>query len=267
MHSDIATGHTTVQQWDEAEEGLGLSQSPGVSCMDRDTRTISVVRDFNAKIGMHERWQLKAMAYSRDETTWFLDLLYRWPKTSCLGLSSSVSLKLMAAVIYLRYRNRRAIRRNRIFRDRTHPLEIYNDEQIYTKFRFYRHLILQLTDEVRNEIEFVLSRKGSLTPILQVLLTLRFYATGTLQNVIGELLCVDQSTVNRIVNRVTNAFLRRMNRFIVWPDQRKADANKRRTIGWDASPMSSGVWTGHTSESRPRLTRSTSSWTGRIITP
>ena len=103
----------------------------------------------------------------------------------------------MAAVIYLRYRNRRAIR-NRIFRDRTHPLEMYNDEQIYTKFRCYRHLILQLRDEVRNEIEFVLSRKGSLkaTPILQVLLTLRFYATGTLQNVIGELLGVDQSTVS-----------------------------------------------------------------------
>ena len=128
----------------------------------------------------------------------FLDLLYRWPKTSCLGQSSSVSVKLMAAVIYLRYRNRRAIRRNRISRDRTHPLglEIYNDEQIYTKFRFYRHLILQLTDEVGNEMEFVLSRKGSLTPILQVLLTLRFYATGTLQNVIGELLGVDQSTVS-----------------------------------------------------------------------
>ena len=79
---------------------------------------------------------------------------------------------------------------------------------------------------MRNEIEFVLSRKGSLTPILQGLLTLRFYATGTLQNVIGELLGVDQSTVSRIVNRVTNAFLRRMNQFIVWPNQRKADENK-----------------------------------------
>ena len=133
----------------------------------------------------------------------------------------------MAAVIYLRYRNRRAIRRNRIFRDRTHPLEIYNDEQIYTKFRFYRHLILQLTDEVRNDIEVVLSRKGSQTPILQVLLTPRFYAKGTLQNVIGELLGVDQSTVSRIVNKFTNAFFRRMNQFIVWPDQRKADGNKR----------------------------------------
>ena len=44
---------------------------------------------------------------------------------------------------------------------------------------------------------------------------------------IGELLGVDQSTVSRIVNRVTNAFLRRMNEFIVWPDQRKADGNKR----------------------------------------
>ena len=125
--------------------------------------------------------------------------------------------------------SKQTIRRNRIFRDGTHPLEIYNDEQIYTKFRFYRHIILQLTDEVRNGIEFVLPRKGSLTPILQVLLTLRFYATptGTLQNVIGKLLGVDQSTVSRIVNRVTNAFLRRMNQFIVWPDQRKADENKR----------------------------------------
>ena len=51
----------------------------------------------------------------------------------------------MAAVVFMRYQNRRAIRRNKIFRDRTNPLDVYNDDEIYKKFRFHRQAILDLT--------------------------------------------------------------------------------------------------------------------------
>ena len=142
----------------------------------------------------------------------------------------------MAAVVIMRYRNRRAIRRNRIFRDRTNPLDVYNDDEIYKKFRFHRQAILDLTDGVQQHIEHLLARQGSLTPVLQVLVTLRFYATGTFQNVVGELIGVNQSTVSRTVTRVTDAFLRYMNEFIEWPDQQTADANKAKFFGMNGFP-------------------------------
>ena len=42
----------------------------------------------------------------------------------------------MAAVIYMRYRYRRNIRsRCRILRDRTHPLEIFDDEKVYYGYK------------------------------------------------------------------------------------------------------------------------------------
>jgi hypothetical protein len=92
---------------------------------------------------------------------------------------------------------RRNLRRNRVFRDRVNPLEDYNDVKLYKKFRFTRNDILELTDMVRDAIRYGAERKGSLTPVLQVMLTLRFYATGTFQHTVGDLLGVDQSTVSR----------------------------------------------------------------------
>ena len=47
------------------------------------SRTIYVRRDFNAKIAMHERWQLNVTAYLLDAIVRPI-LLYRRPNTSCL---------------------------------------------------------------------------------------------------------------------------------------------------------------------------------------
>ena len=43
---------------------------------------------------------------------------------------------------------RRNLRRNRIFRDRRNPLEIFDDTKLYSKFRFRRHDILRIVDEL-----------------------------------------------------------------------------------------------------------------------
>ena len=72
-----------------------------------------------------------------------------------------------ALFLYMRERNRRGIRRERVFRDRTHPLEIYDDEELLKRFRFPRHAILELTDLVREDIEGV-QRRTTLPAISQV---------------------------------------------------------------------------------------------------
>ncbi|XP_041347232.1 uncharacterized protein LOC121367166, partial [Gigantopelta aegis] len=113
----------------------------------------------------------------------------------------------MAAVILQRYRERRLLRRNRIFRDRTHPFDVFDDDVIFAKFRFRRQEILAITDDI--SVDILLSKRmGSLTPLLQVLITLRYFASGSFQDVCGELIGVDQSTVSRTVTRVTDVLLR-----------------------------------------------------------
>lgn len=97
---------------------------------------------------------------------------------------------------------------------------------MYKKFRFSRQAIFELTDEIRHELEYPAERKGSLTAVLQVLLALRFYANGSFQHVVGDLIGVDQSTVYRTVHRVTKALFRVSRRHFRMPTQREANANK-----------------------------------------
>ena len=73
----------------------------------------------------------------------------------------------MAGLVSIRLRNRVNILRNRLFRDRTNPFDLFDDDTIYRKFRFYRHVIFELTEDVTDAIEFPVQRTGALPPILQ----------------------------------------------------------------------------------------------------
>ena len=99
-----------------------------------------------------------------------------------------------------------ALRRNRIFRDRIHPLDKYDDKDIQRKFRFNWETIIRITDEVEKVIRHS-NRLGALPPVLQELLTLRYYACGAFQDVCGELFNVSRPTASRTINRVTNALV------------------------------------------------------------
>ena len=59
---------------------------------------------------------------------------------------------VMAALFMYGRDRRQAIRRNRVFRDRNHPLEKFDDVELYTKFRFRRQDITGLTDEIKDDI-------------------------------------------------------------------------------------------------------------------
>ena len=82
----------------------------------------------------------------------------------CKRYPEEVTELKMAALILLRYRQRRLLRRNRIFRDRTNPLHKLNDLELFWQFRFRRADILQMTNELKEELEH-LNRKGALPPV------------------------------------------------------------------------------------------------------
>ena len=100
-------------------------------------------------------------------------------------------------------------RRPCLFREHFHPLNEYDDLQLFERFRFRRQDIKQIVDMLREDLQIGYMMNGALSPELQVLLTLRFYATGSLQIVAGDTVNVDKSTVSRTIHRVTEAICQR----------------------------------------------------------
>ena len=85
----------------------------------------------------------------------------------------------MTAVVVWRSQHRKNLKRNRVFRDRKNPLEstMYDDVELYAKFRFRRHDILTIIDELRDDLECPDTRQGPLPATLQVIVALRMYAS------------------------------------------------------------------------------------------
>ena len=75
-------------------------------------------------------------------------------------------------------------------------MDLYNDEELHARYRFQRHIIYQLVDELHDQLQYGMHRTGCLTPLLQVCIGLRYYATGSYQTVIGDLFNIDQATGN-----------------------------------------------------------------------
>ena len=123
----------------------------------------------------------------------------------------------MALFLHIRNHQQNHLRRNRVFRDRLHPLDAYNDTEIISRYRLSRPLILQLYDDIRVDIEPQTRRSHAIPGILQLFSALRFYATGTFQAVIGDSVGVHKCSVCRIVTRVTDAICRLKNRYIRFP--------------------------------------------------
>jgi hypothetical protein len=88
----------------------------------------------------------------------------------------------MANIFVLHFiQQRRALRRERLFRDRLNPLEKYDEVEMKMLFRFERVNILQITNALRLVIEHRTGRNKALSPLHQVCIFLRFVATGCMQ--------------------------------------------------------------------------------------
>ena len=129
--------------------------------------------------------------------------------------------KLNMAALFMVMQNRRALRRQRVFRDRTNPLDYFDDVDIIKRYRLSRPLILQLCDIVRDDICRLTNRSSPLPVPLQVMVALRFYATGSFQTVIGDIHNVSKASVSRIVNGVSGAIARKSQHFISMPTNRQ----------------------------------------------
>ncbi|XP_004209423.2 putative nuclease HARBI1 [Hydra vulgaris] len=101
----------------------------------------------------------------------------------------------------------RGLRRERLSRDRTNPLDIYDDVDLYQKF--LRTSCFYLENLLKTDLQPKSNQSFCVPPIYQVLCALRFYATGSFQIVIGDsTAALSQPTISRIIRRVSLKFPR-----------------------------------------------------------
>ncbi|CAN8016478.1 unnamed protein product, partial [Ixodes persulcatus] len=99
-------------------------------------------------------------------------------------------------------------------RDRENPMERYNDGQFLARYRFTKGTVRELLGML--PLQTSTDCRGlPLTPMLQLLVTLRFYGAGTFQVVTGDLVNVSQPTVCRAVGVVTQLIAKHLFRDLV----------------------------------------------------
>ncbi|GAA6090925.1 putative nuclease HARBI1 [Tachysurus ichikawai] len=102
----------------------------------------------------------------------------------------------------------------RVYVKRVQPLEQYTTEELYARFRFGKADIKYIADLVRPKLQRRTRRSHSLSVEEQVLIGLRFYASGTFYQVVGDNIGVDKSTVSDVVKAVSFALASLVNQFV-----------------------------------------------------
>ena len=117
-------------------------------------------------------------------------------------------------------------RRERRYRPRGLNIDGLYDNELRARYRFGKNSINYLTNLLREDLVRDTQRGHALEPEQQVLIALRFFASGCFLQVIGDNFGVDKSTVSRVVRDVSLALNRKRHQFIKWPSNDEVDKNK-----------------------------------------
>lgn len=125
------------------------------------------------------------------------------------------------AVAYYNYIRRRNpnLHRERIFRDIDNPLDYLDDTDIICKYRLPRHNIIDLCGRFNRDLRRPTLRSRPLPVSLQVMVALRFYATGSFQAILGDVHRISRPSVSRIINDFTDCLVRLSPEYVKMPTQ------------------------------------------------
>lgn len=108
------------------------------------------------------------------------------------------------------------------------------DSEFYQRYRFTRRGFEYIFQLLKNDLSDPITNRGNpIPPRTQLKVALRFFATGCFQIVIGDLLKLSQTSVSRIVAKVSNSIAKLRTSFIKFPEgnEAKITMNKFFQIG------------------------------------
>ena len=93
----------------------------------------------------------------------------------------------------------------------------YSDEEFRERFRMNKNTFNDLLDEIRGSLDKENNRGRPIPPEIQLMVTLRYFATGTFQQVDGDLIGMAQTTVSDVISRTAEAIAKMRPRYIAFP--------------------------------------------------
>ncbi|RVE40628.1 hypothetical protein evm_014723 [Chilo suppressalis] len=113
-----------------------------------------------------------------------------------------------------------------IVKPRPDHYTLWNSEDFHLRFRLLKESVQFLLALIEDKIKHETGRNHCISPVLQLLITLRFYATGSFYITIGDFGGIHNSTICRIIKKVTGAIASLRQTFIQLP---RSDEDIRRT--------------------------------------
>ena len=105
----------------------------------------------------------------------------------------------------------------RKFQQQEIDLDELTDEELRSSYRFGQESIKFLVEILKDDLQRQTRRNHALSPTLQVLVALRFFASGSFLQIIGDTVGLPKSTVSRIVTDVSKALVSKQEEFINFP--------------------------------------------------
>lgn len=109
--------------------------------------------------------------------------------------------------------------RSREYKSRMNPLETLSEEDFYDRYRFPKHVVIDLCDDLRRPLERISHRGQSLSVELQVCTALRYYCQGGFLPVLGDLHGVSERAAGNALHSVSEEICRINDRYINWKDE------------------------------------------------
>ena len=103
--------------------------------------------------------------------------------------------------LFLAEDSEESLARERVFRDRSDPLEFYDDLELMQRYRFSRSAILGITEIIVDHLNST-DRSHAAHPHVQVCVALQFFASGTFQIICGDGVHVSQPSACRYIRAV-----------------------------------------------------------------
>jgi len=117
----------------------------------------------------------------------------------------------------------------RYIRDTQNPFEFFNEQDFKKRFRFSkRSVMFNILPLVEEGLAKTNNRGLPVSPIIQLLICLRFYATASFQLVMGDVIQISQSTISRIIFRVSCLIASNINKYIKMPTSDQARSENKR---------------------------------------
>ena len=100
----------------------------------------------------------------------------------------------------------RLLRQRRTFRERKNVLNELDDRELIKIYRQDRAGSVFVTDLVRERLKRPTARSNALSPETQIVITLRYLATGKMQQFCTDDLGPSQQTISRVITDTLEAF-------------------------------------------------------------